>query len=658
MTTHDSIRPLRLLVALLVTTAAAACASAPAPATPRDTPVPAPIPGTPEARRTPELPPIPLVDGALHVEVGYPPEGATIAVRDSNFIFGSTGSGRAQLTINGHSVEVAPNGGFLAFLPVPQDGVYRLRAAKGTEVSELERRVRVPGAATAPTGAARITGVYPMGAWTIAPGEVIEVGFRAPAGGRATLVLPDGRRIPLAEQGAVTEALPGDEFRAELTTAQRAAASVRYAARVPFTAALLTADTSIARTRIGTSSTMPAEAMLEYVTGTDTVRTPLRLNVSLLSAEQPRVGIVTAPANAAWDWMIRGRHDIAGPFQYFWPPGTRLTITGERNGMYRVHLNADQHAWVPAGDVRLLPEGATPPAGVVASVRFMPQPHYIDLRIPVPEQMPFEVVEEESTLHVDVFGATSRINFFQYGGLDPLVQRAEWTQPVDSVLRVTVHLAERIWGYRAFFDDAGALIVRIRRPPQVDPAAPLRGLVVAVNAGHGGQDRATRGPTGLTEADANLYIALKLRDLLQREGARVVMIRDRDTTVALADRPRIAVEADAHVFLSIHNNAFPDGVNPWANNGTSVYYYYPHAADLARRLQHELLEELGLRDIGYGRADLSDARITWMPSVLSETMFMMIPQQEAALKDPAVQERIAAAHLRAVREFIRQRKGF
>jgi N-acetylmuramoyl-L-alanine amidase len=65
-----------------------------------------------------------------------------------------------------------------------------------------------------------------------------------------------------------------------------------------------------------------------------------------------------------------------------------------------------------------------------------------------------------------------------------------------------------------------------------------------------------------------------------------------------------------------------------------------------------MLEELGLRDIGYGRADLALVRPTWMPSVLSETMFMMVPEQEAALRDPAVQERIARAHVRALESFL------
>jgi N-acetylmuramoyl-L-alanine amidase len=249
----------------------------------------------------------------------------------------------------------------------------------------------------------------------------------------------------------------------------------------------------------------------------------------------------------------------------------------------------------------------------------------------------------------------SRANFFQYGGLDPLLTYAEWSQPADSTFRVSIHLDQPVWGYHIGYDDGGALVLRVRRPPAIDPAAPLRGLYIGVDAGHGGADRATRGPTGLTEADANLYISLRLRDLLEAAGARVLMTRVTDATVALGDRPAMASDSGVHVLVSVHNNAFPDGVNPWTNNGTSTYYYHPRSADLARDMQRELLHELGLRDIGYGRADLALARPTWMPAVLTETMFMMVPEHEAALRDPAVHERIARAHVRALESFVRRR---
>ena len=642
-----------------IVAAITACASAPV--GPPQAPAP-PVPGTPEAVRSAELPPIPAVDGPLRLEVGYPPENANIAVRDSNFIFGSTGSGRTQLSINGARVEVAPNGGFLAFIPVPPDGVYRLSAQRDLDTMSFERRIRVPQPSPPPTGAITIASAYPTGAWALRQGETFEVGFRgtAPAGAQAAVLLPDGRRVPLVEQGAVAETTVGDEFRTNAPALR--ATTVRYASLVTVTTPLLSRDTALPRPRIGALDVVPApgasathDAVLEIVAGSDTARAPLRLNLAVLPTDLPRTGIVTPPMNAPPDWTTRGRNDTSGPFHYFWPPGARLTITGERDGFFRVRLAGNRHVWVPVGDVRLLPAGSPPAAAAINAVRFAPQPHWIDLRIPSGERLPFEVTGADDLLHIDVFGATSRVNFFQYGGLDPLIQRAEWSQPADSIFRVSVQLTQPVWGYHTFYDASGALILRIRRPPQIDAEAPLRGLLIAVDAGHGGEDRVTRGPTGLTEADANLGVALKLRDLLQAAGARVLMTRSADATVALGDRPRMAVDSGAHVLISVHNNAFPDGVNPWVNNGTSAYYFYPHSAELARLMQQELLGELGLRDIGHGRADLALVRVTWMPAILSETMFMMIPQQEAALRDAAAQERVARAHLRALEAFLRRR---
>ena len=119
----------------------------------------------------------------------------------------------------------------------------------------------------------------------------------------------------------------------------------------------------------------------------------------------------------------------------------------------------------------------------------------------------------------------------------------------------------------------------------------------------------------------------------------------------------MAADSNAHVLVSVHNNAFPDGVNPFENNGTSAYYFHPRSARLAAHMQRELLDELRLRDIGIGRADLALVRPTWMPAVLTETMFLMIPQQEAALRNPDVQRRIAEAHVRALEAFLRERAG-
>src|SRR5215204_3224405 len=92
-------------------------------------------PGPPGVARRPALPAIPAVDGPLAVNVVYPRPDQVITSRDSNFIFGSIGSGRATLRINGHPARVYPNGAFMAFIPNPPapSPSYELVAERGGE---------------------------------------------------------------------------------------------------------------------------------------------------------------------------------------------------------------------------------------------------------------------------------------------------------------------------------------------------------------------------------------------------------------------------------------------------------------------------------------------------------------------------------------------
>jgi N-acetylmuramoyl-L-alanine amidase len=76
---------------------------------------------------------------------------------------------------------------------------------------------------------------------------------------------------------------------------------------------------------------------------------------------------------------------------------------------------------------------------------------------------------------------------------------------------------------------------------------------------------------------------------------------------------------------------------------------------LARAIQAELVRRLGLRDLGIGRGDLALVRGTWMPSVLTEGLFMILPDQEAALRDPRGQQLYALALFEGIRNFLRQR---
>ena len=70
---------------------------------------------------------------------------------------------------------------------------------------------------------------------------------------------------------------------------------------------------------------------------------------------------------------------------------------------------------------------------------------------------------------------------------------------------------------------------------------------------------------------------------------------------------------------------------------------------LARAIQRALVRRLGCRDLGIGRGDLARGAATWMPSVLTEGLFMIVPEQEAALRSPQGQRRYAEACSRGPR---------
>lgn len=653
-----------------------------------------PAPTTPVAGAPAPIPAITPVDGPLRLDVAYPREGASIAVRDSNFIFGSTGSGKTVLTINGAPVQVKPNGAWLAFLPVPRDGVYRLQATRDGESATFNRTVRVAATAAATPARVRITAVTPGGALATRPGENIEVGFTGTAGGRGFLVLPDGRRIPLIESRAITAAVNNAaDFQTQPISASQSLSLSRYSGILP-AAALRTADTTIAEPAIGNLpvrlardtlmercaaaasagqldktprcrniteeaitryTTARTPASVELIVGNDTARAPLNLNLATLDMPRAGVAVDRSAGGPHREWRIRGRNNPAGPFHYFWPHGTQLTVTGQRGTFYRVQLAGDITAWVPVSDVQLLPVGAPPAGGPISNVRFAPSRDFIDLRVSLPDRLPYQIEETERGLQLDVFGGVSQVNFFQFGAVDTLIRRAGWSQPRDSIFRVNVELSRPVWGYDAWHDANGNLVLRIRRPPAIDAEHPLRGLTIALDAGHGGKDTATVGPTRFPEAHANLNIALALEPMLRAAGAHVVMTRRTNVFLELGERTQMAADSNAHILISVHNNAFPDGVNPFVNAGTSTYFYHPQSIDLAQSLQTALLAELGLKDIGYGRADLALVRPTWMPAVLTETSFMMIPEQEAGLKNPEWLNRVARAHLHGIETFLRKR---
>ncbi|HSL69133.1 MAG TPA: N-acetylmuramoyl-L-alanine amidase, partial [Longimicrobiales bacterium] len=398
-------------------------------------------------------------------------------------------------------------------------------------------------------------------------------------------------------------------------------------------------------------------AYVQLVLGADTVRAPLALNLAVIDPVRPMVAAAAdpVPVGGTNDGYVVGRPEPGGVSHYFWPNGTEFVVTGERAGDFRVQLTDDLTAYAAATELRLLPEGTPRPASLVSNVTISADTGFIDVRFPLNRKLPFWVEEGENTLAVWLYGATSATDWLIYGKREPLVERAWWDQPRNDVYRLNISLSKPVWGYQTFWNERGHLILRIRKPPAINAQSPLRGLLVTVDPGHGPPE-GRWGPTRLTESQANLAIAFRLRDLIQAAGGSVQLTRTDSSAVGLYDRPAMSTRANADLFVSIHNNAVGDGVNPYTNHGTSTFFFHANSAALARAVQNELVNDLGLPDLGYVRASLAVVRWpTWMPAILTEALFFMMPVQEAALRNPAVIDRIARAHLRGMEAFLRAR---
>lgn len=109
----------------------------------------------------------------------------------------------------------------------------------------------------------------------------------------------------------------------------------------------------------------------------------------------------------------------------------------------------------------------------------------------------------------------------------------------------------------------------------------------------------------LYEKDITLGVAAEVRAALERLGVKVVMTRAKDTLIALADRGRMANEAKASVFLSIHVNAAnPRWQNPGGARGFETYFLSEAKTDDERRV--EQIENEAVKYEGEQEIDAND----------------------------------------------------
>ncbi len=631
-------------------------------------------------------------DSLPGLTVVYPRPGQVVTAADSTFIFGHVSPGEHReplwLLINGVPVTIHPEGGFLAFLPIsPGDFTFRLEASfaerQDVHSSQWRRRrtlrsddttlsevriidsltVQVPAPVVPPPLDSLVIleeHQPPMGDLVQGARDLMRFGFRGTPACRAWCEIPGvADSIPMAETSSPSVPYWGDAVFGSnpITEGDTEAGSGIYTGLYRVTEADRANTVHLIYHLAGPPA---ADPMAWENSGNDTIdSTRSALLAHKKQSPISRASSYTVTLNAAdYPFTVRFIDSVQiirhgprkGYLAIFQPVGVEALAVAAEGPWYKVMLSPSLSGWVHWESVEPLAHGILPPRSYLTSIRTYAEADKLVVTFPLSGRHPFRVIEEgRRMLRVQLFGVISDTDWIRYDFKDKLIRLATWSQPEPDVYELKLELSQDIWGYDTYFR-GNTLCLQLNRPPPNTRL--LKGKRIVIDPGHS-RDPGAVGPTGYTEADANLAVSLRVQDELESRGADVVLTRSDGSHVELYDRPAIARACDADLFISIHNNALPDGVNPFENNGTSTYFYHPHSIRLARRIHDEMLRATGLPDHGLYQGNLAVIRPTQYPAVLVECAFMIIPQQEALLKTEDFRREVAKAITRGIVHFLK-----
>lgn len=179
---------------------------------------------------------------------------------------------------------------------------------------------------------------------------------------------------------------------------------------------------------------------------------------------------------------------------------------------------------------------------------------------------------------------------------------------------------------------------------------------VAIDPGHGGSEDlgSPRPNEGIYEKNANLAIALYLKEELLNRGYEVYMIREADVAVENKERPGLALANGADIYVSIHLNSLDKDSD--ATQGAEVWYsdLRDDGSDkLAQYVVDELTAVTGTRNRGIKLSNgLIVLKYNELPACLVECGFMSSAPERAKLFDPEYQQKIAEGVANGIEKFL------
>jgi N-acetylmuramoyl-L-alanine amidase len=527
------------------------------------------------------------------------------------FISGATCKS-CELTVNGNPVKVYPTGGFAYELNMqPGSNTFNLEATapgKTSAYKKLRYQYSLPVADTVKSLDVASFTIFPEGNLVVSPGDRLQFRVKALPGCSVTV----NKKVPLYEMPGRMPGIYQGEYIVQ-DTDQFASTNL------PFSVRNNAGDefTNKSGTKISMISTLPA----------DIVVTKGRLAHLLFGLGDDRLG-----------GAKMGYIDSLIP----------LKVTGKVGSLYKIQLSKYRSAYIPDDVVEFLPKGTFTPSSLTGSWRIYGDSVNDYVQIGLSSRLPYQTAQlvDPSRITIDIFGATNNTNWITQLEGTREIRNVYYEQLEDEVLRVTIVLNhQQHWGHQVYYE-GNRLTVKVRRQPS---NLELRNLRIAIDAGHGGANRGAYGPTGASEKELSLAVALKLRQALRLQGAKTIMTRTTEKFVDNKDRILMYRDSLPDLLVSIHLNSSSDPINV---GGTSSFYKHIGFRELSRNI-HQRMLQLGLRDVGNnGSFNFMLNSPVEYPNALVEMLFLSNPGEEMLIMDERFQQDIADKILQGIKDFL------
>ncbi|QJB34161.1 N-acetylmuramoyl-L-alanine amidase [Chitinophaga oryzae] len=325
-----------------------------------------------------------------------------------------------------------------------------------------------------------------------------------------------------------------------------------------------------------------------------------------------------------------------------------LQVVGKQGDYYKVRLSSLQTAFIPEPLLDTEIPQEAPAVSIVSDAKVWGDEKADYVSVELSDKLPYTSTQIVSPgkIIVDVHGA------YAEQGISTLLQGTreitgvQWQQPAHDVFRMAISLKHAPWGYQIYYE-GNRITVKVKRVPE---NLSLRGLVIGVDAGHGGGNMGSVGLTGVYEKTLTLNLSLQLKAALEREGASVIMTRTSEKFVANEDRLSFFRNANPDLLLSIHLNS---SGNPVDVSGTATYYKHPFCEQLNAAIHRRLLET-GLNDFkNNGGFNFILNNPTEFPDALIETLFISNPGDEEQILDPQFQQELVSKIMLGLKDYLK-----